>query len=236
MEGNWQELFQGKHLKYRGVSSIGYDHANGSEGVLKLSLRFAGDAGMEYYVALQKEEDGKFRVWDYFGKPKATYLSQTADGSISKEEGVATNYHETVFACLSNYDQDENEIMRQWIRIKGERALLGGDQLARDGKQCSMILSETEASGKEDGFSNLVEERLQSMMEAGYYPTDLVTHVVGYDKERKLYLYRMTLEFTGKEKGNRVLVMFDCYRQAGYYLFKPGTVCVYGEDIEEFPS
>ena len=70
-------------------------------------------------------------------------------------------------------------------------------------------------------------------MEMGYFPTDLATHAVGYDTERKIYLYRMTLEITGKEKGDRVLVMFDCYRQAGYYLFKPGTVCVYGEDIDE---
>ena len=255
MEGKWQELFQGKHLKYRGIYSIGYDRENGSEGVLKLSLHFTGDGGMEYYVALQKEGDGKFRIWDFWGKPEATYSrqpstedkastsadritsttdeAQTTDNSISKEGGAATNAYATVFACISNYDQDENEIVRQWIRIKGEKALQGDDQLARDGKQCSIILSEAEASGKEDGFSKSVEEYLQSIMEAGYYPTDLATRAVGYDTERKLYLYRMTLEITEKEKGDRVLVTFDCYRQAGYYLFEPGTVCVYGEGIEE---
>lgn len=29
------------------------------------------------------------------------------------------------------------------------------------------------------------------------------------------------------------MVTFDCYRQAGYYLFEPRTVCVFGEGIEE---
>lgn len=158
---------------------------------------------------------------------------QTSGNMTVNKGGIATNAYATVFACLSNYDQDENEIMRQWIRIKGERALLGDDQLARDGKQCGMILSEAEASGKEDGFSKNVEEHLQGIMEAGYFPTDLVAQAVGYDKERKLYLYRMTLEFTEKEKGDRALTTFDCYRQAGYYLFKPETVCVYGESIEK---
>ena len=116
MEEKWQELSQGKHLKYRGIHSIGYDHANGSEGVLKLSLHFTGDAGMEYYMALQKEENGKFRVWDFWGKPVAAYSSQT-----KAADERPSNVAETLTTTGSLISKEGGGSFRKGRRVFKER-------------------------------------------------------------------------------------------------------------------
>ncbi|MBQ9490377.1 MAG: zf-HC2 domain-containing protein [Lachnospiraceae bacterium] len=202
MAEKWNEFFKEDGLRYLGISSIGYISKNGEGGVLTVGLRFLTKSGWEYRIGLEKEKSGKWQAWDY-----------SNDWELK----------DSVFACLSNHEQDEKEIARQWVHIKGERALVGDDEPARMGNQCERIVSEKELRGEADDFSQKLREHLQEMMEEGFYPTDLTENPIGYDKDRHLYRYQLTLELTSKVTGERKLILWECLRVKDSYVYVEGT-------------
>ena len=233
IEDKWETYFAGRHLQYEGIYSLGYETRNGQERMLEIALKFMTDDGMEYYIGLQKAQNGKYRVWDLFGYPEINYTyTESGDSGIDQNDGQSNGHiADTLFACLPHFEKDANSVNRQWIRVKGQRALDGDDFLAKDGLQCRMIVSEAEILGETDGFSQRVTENLQAIMEEEYYPTDLTAAVVGYDREKHLYRYQMTLEFTELATKDKSLVIFECYRLADYYVMIRGSERVYDSGV-----
>ena len=242
MKDKWETYFAGKHLRYEGIYSLGYETRFGQERMLEAALKFTADDSMEYYIGLQKEQNGKYRVWDLFGPADMTltYAESGDTGANQKDSNdVQSGGHiaDTLFACLPHFEKDVYDTNRQLIRVMGQRALEGNDLSAKWGIQCQMIMSEAEIMGEKDGFSQRVTEHLQEIMEKGIYPTDLLAAVVDYDREKHLYSYRMTLEFTDSATGEKPLVVFECYRMADYYVMIQGSEEVYdggaGEEVRE---
>lgn len=238
IEDKWKTYFEGKHLRYEGIYSLGYETRFGQGRSLVAALQFTADDGMEYYIGLQKEQNGKYRVWDLFGSPEMTLTNaENNDLGVDQKnsnDGQSQGYiADTLFACLPHLERDFYDVNRQWIRLKGQRALEGYDFQAKNGTQCQRILSEAEILGEEDGFSRRVTEHLQAIMEEGCYPTDLLAAVVDYDREKHLYRYRMTLEFTDAATGEKPLVVFDSYRIADYYIMIQASEKVYDSGVSE---
>ena len=233
IEDKWETYFAGRHLQYGGIYSLGYETRNGQERMLEIALKFTTDDGMEYYIGLQKEQNGKYRVWDLFGHPEInlTYTESGGPG-IDQNDGQSNGHiADTLFACLPHFEKDANDVNRQWIRLKGQSALDGDDFQAKEGLQCQMIMSEAEILGETDGFSQRVTENLQAIMDEEYYPTDLTAAVVGYDREKHLYRYQMMLEFTELATKDKSLVIFECYRIADYYVMIQGSERVYDSGV-----
>lgn len=238
IEEKWETYFAGKHLQYEGIYSLGYETRIGQGRMLEVALKFTADDGMEYYIGLQKEQNGKYRVWDLFGSPEINLThtesdkSETDQTNPNDEQGNGYTA-DTLFACLPYFERDVCNANRQWIRLKGQRALEGNDIMAKEGTQCQMIVSEAEILGEEDGFSQRTKEHLQEIMEEAYYPTDLTAAVVGYDREKHLYRYQVVLEFTNSETRDKPLVVFECYRVSDYYVMIRGSERVYDDGAAE---
>ena len=231
IEDKWETYFAGRHLQYGGIYSLGYETRDGQERMLEIALKFTADDDMEYYIGLQKEQNGKYRVWDLFGTPEITYIESGDPGTDQNDGQSNGEIADTLFACLPHFEKDANDVNRQWLRLKGQRALNGDDVLAKEGVQCQIIVSEAEILGETDGFSQRVTEHLQAIMEEEYYPTDLTAAVVGYDREKHLYRYQMTLEFTELATEDKSLVIFECYRIADYYVMIQGSERVYNNGV-----
>ena len=237
IQSKFDHYFGGKHLRYEGIHEIGYepDHFNGQ--TLAIYLKFTGDNNIEYFLCLHKEKDGKYRIHDCFGEGEITYVSvkedtdETKDGS---EEKGAYRTNDSLFACLSNNDNDEMYSQRDVTRLFGKRAVEGTDnELLDTSSRLSMFVDEKELNNPatENQYSEQLGGRLASIVKMKYYPTDIVKNVIDYDADKQLFIDQLTVEFTGKQKKDKVYITLSAYRYRNEYVAIGGTSKVYGDEI-----
>ena len=70
-------------------------------------------------------------------------------------------------------------------------------------------------------------------MGEGYYPTDLIGTVMDYDKQKHMFRYLITYEFTGKEEGDKISVSLEAYAKDRTFLLSDDKGVVYRENIPE---
>lgn len=229
----YKQYFSGKHLKYKGIEEICYSEQNYNGKTLYIYLKFEADDHLKYYLCLQKEQDGKYRIHDYFGEGTITYVSGEDSGEAEDQIPTAS-YHteDSLFACIANEDFGAYfAVKRATVRIAGERALAGDDEFAKQGTQCSIIMSDEDLLNSTHTFTDQMSERLKSIMKLGYYPTDFISTVVDYDRDKNLFCYQVMLEFTSKHTGEKAFAAVTCYQISTSLVVIDDSTEVYGDQL-----
>lgn len=234
----YQQYFSDKHLEYKGIEEICYSERNYNEKTLCIYLKFEAEDHLQYSLYLQKEGDGKYRIRDYFGEAEIVYVSGEDSGgeSSASEEKTISNadYHteDSLFSCIANEDFDVlHAVERGKVRVAGERALAGDDKFAKHGTQCFMMMSKEDLLHSTYSYAEQISERLKSIMEMGYYPTDFISTVVDYDRDKHLFCYRVMLEFTNKDTGDKAFTMVRCYQVSRSLVVMEDSTEVYGDTL-----
>lgn len=231
----YHQYFNGKELTYKGIEDIGYRAAPsmGGNRTLRISLRFEGQNNLIYFMTFYRDLDGQYLVDDYFGSP---YITLTGGGEAAAGQGEEFTdqeepYHteDSLFSCLSNGLKDYDLYLARYIvMLSGQRALQGDTKPTGNEQLQLGILSQQDLVENTDLLRSRINDGLARLTEQGYYLTDITWTPLEYDKSEHLYRYRLNLELTGP---NKIVSSLECYRIFDQFVYIPGTVDTYGDNI-----
>lgn len=231
----YHQYFNGKELTYKGIEDIGYRAAPsmGGNRTLRISLRFEGQNNRIYFMTFYRDLDGQYLVDDYFGSP---YITLTGGGEAAAGQGEEFTdqeepYHteDSLFSCLSNGLKDYDLFLARYIvMLSGQRALQGDTKPTGNEQLQLGILSQQDLVENTDLLRSRINDGLARLTEQGYYLTDITWTPLEYDKSEHLYRYRLNLELTGPDK---IVSSLECYRISDQFVYIPGTVDTYGDNI-----
>lgn len=225
----YHQYFDGKELAYKGIEDIKYRDvpSMGWNRTLCISLRFEGQDNLIYIMTFYRDLDGRYLVDDYFGSP---YIILTSGGQAAAGQGEEP-YHtkDSLFSCLSNGLKDYDLYWARYIvMLSGQRALQGDTKLTGNEQMQLGILSQQDLVENTDLLRSRINDGLAQLTEQGYYLTDITWTPLEYDKSEHLYRYRLNMELTGPEK---IVSSLECYRISDQFVYIPGTVDTYGDNI-----
>ncbi len=249
----YQNLFAGKALSLKKVtvdySELDYYYL-AEPRCLMVCLLYDVD-GIEYGIRLTRNSGRRFYATDGFMlESETTYVSDGSSNSTDSEEGKTVendsteisellNHRESLFCCMQPSDDGQFFLIKKAIRNycqeyqKGERNTeileIFSNSFIREEllNDCSEAVNE---------YFGQVHQRLQKIVNAGYYCSDIDFALQGYEKERHMYRYRVLLWFGYEQQERTYCLSFDCYRNQGltqdYLIVSPETVELLGEQKE----
>lgn len=236
----YNQYFEGKTLKYKGIEQIGYMQMPriGTEQnkMLYICMKFEGDNQLRYYIGLYKTLSGQYLADDYFGNPYINY-EKSNKGEETQLQNNNTNgeaYHteDTLFSCLHDRLSDADlSFMRQMVRVAGKRALNGDDAFVKEGQMRFSIISEQDFKDGTQLLRDKADEGIFKLAKEGYYLTDTIWNVKEYDKTRHLYIYNVNLELTNQNGFDEISILFECYRVSDKFIYITGTDRIYGNNL-----
>lgn len=233
----YTHYFEGKDLQFKGIYKYGYDENLRHERYLYYCLKFTARNNMEYYLWLEKQADGAYKVKDSFTNPFISYVSNANDDSkeLDNDDSASTMIQDSLFYSIADASDSDRLIAetRFLIRQVGLKSLNGEDMRESLANQCCMIWDEDSFAGGNLSSLSQLHSRFIDIMGEGYYPTDLIGTVMDYDKQKHMFRYLITYEFTGKEEGDKISVSLEAYAKGRTFLLSDDKGVVYGENIPE---
>ncbi len=218
----YNQYFEGKSLKFKGIESIDYTQTAvmGWEKALRVSLKFTAKEQIEYYITLYKMVDGSFLVEDYFGEPYIVYEGNNSVETEPNDSVEAYHTEDTLFSCLPNKLRDfDLAFMRHAVMLSGQRLLEGDISLNGSELLCASILSRQDLQNGTEDLKEALQRELSNMTEEGLILTDVTWDVKEYDKSVHLYRYQINLLFTDKETLEEQVISIDCYRIGAKFVY-----------------
>lgn len=218
----YNQYFEGKSLKFKGIESIAYTQtaAMGWDKALCVSLKFTAEEQIEYYITLYKMVDGSFLVEDYFGEPYITYEDGDAGAVATNDTVEAYHTEDTLFSCLPNKLRDfDLAFMRHAVMLSGQQLLAGNTSLNGSELLSASIMSEQDLQNGTEVMRDELNNELSNMAEEGLFLTDVILDVMEYDKSAHLYRYQLNLMFTDKETLEEQIISLDGYRVGNKFVY-----------------
>lgn len=236
IRAQYQELFQEKTLRFKAVSVTYNSVETGYHSdyrYLVAGLEYEVD-GAAYLIRLQRGNNSKFSVRDGFVlSSKAAYASGGEDGEMAGAEMPSAemqstemqstemlsellNHEESIFHCLQPFDDG------YWFGVKKMTRDIYKQQKAGERQDNRLMAAQSNFFMKEEylnaGFGDKsdyrekVAERLQEIVDAGFYLKDFDSILEGYDKEKHMYVYMVVYTFEDKESGACAYLAVMCHQ------------------------
>ena len=240
----YQKLFEEKSLKLKSVRSWYSGEWSYGKNYFSVALIFEVE-DIEYAITLMRDTGKKFYAEDGFNKSydTVTYISDDSkkEGNLeeevtfSEETQAFLQREESLFHSLQPCDDGDLFLKKKFIEEYGKK----------EGKKNLLTLSHADMikeeflnseSEEEDEYEELVHKRLQEIERKGYKLKEFDYSLVGYDKEKHMYWYKISYFFEDEE-GKKCCIRVNCYRNQGminnHMIIIPETEELLGENIPE---
>lgn len=249
----YQKLFKGKTLKLKKViaeyNDTGYYYFS-QPTYLGVYMIYEVE-GIEYVIRLTRNTGNKFYVTDGFieDSGEVTYVAEeSTDNTVEEETGSVEeksesisellNHRESIFRCTQPFEDSSFFMMKKFIRELYKQYQAG----ERDSEILHIFsndfVKEENLNGSQEtvqAYSEQIHTRLQQIVNAGYYCSDIDFVLEGYDKEKHMYQYQVTYTFSYGKEEKKCYLSVECYRNQSFYqnymILKPETIELIGEEI-----